>query len=341
VRSFRDRNPIAVGLVSIGVIGVFVGLAFMVGVLHLLEDTYGVKAVFADAAGIRPGDDVKVAGVRAGRVTGIEADRRHGNVVVKMVVNKGVELGPRTHADIALETLLGTKYVRLSGPVTTPYLASAPSDERVIPIERTSTPFDVFELTTLGTRQVQATDTEKLNQFINQLAEVTSGNPEDVKTLLHSVADVSEQISTRDQQLGELIEKFDRLSKLLSDKDQTLVSLIDQSKAVLDVVSRREQELRLGLRGGDQLAGVLAQLVGTNKAHLDAILTTLHPALDIVDERNADINRALAAVGPGSLGLARATVHGPWEDIYVRSVGPDFVQLIRDYGATLTGGSAP
>jgi phospholipid/cholesterol/gamma-HCH transport system substrate-binding protein len=341
MRSFRDRNPIAVGLLSIGVIGVFVGLAFMVGVLHLLEDTYGVRAVFADAAGIRPGDDVKVAGVKAGRVTGIEADHEHGNVVVTMVVNKGVELGPETRAEIALETLLGTKYVRLSGPVATPYLESMASDERVIPIDRTTTPFDVFELTTLGTRRVQQTDTEKLNQFINQLAEVTSGNPDDVKTLLHSVADVADDITARDDQLAQLIERFDALSKLLAEKDQTLVGLIDQSQAVLDVVSRREQELRLGLRGGDELASVLAQIVGQNKTEIDAILTTLHPALDVIDRRNADINRGLAAVGPGALGLARATAHGPWQDIYVRAVGPDFVQLLRDYGSQLPTAEAP
>lgn len=340
MRSFRDRNPIAVGLVSIGVIGVLVGIAFMVGVLHLLEDTYGVRAVFADAAGIRAGDDVKIAGVNAGRVTGIKPDRENGNVVVTMVVNSGVELGTQTRAEIALETLLGTKYVRLSGPVTAPYLESMPADDRVIPIDRTSTPFDVFELTTLGTRRVEATDTEKLNQFINQLAEVTSGNPEDVKTLLRSVADVSGEISQRDDQLAQLIERFDRLSKLLADKDQTLVGLIDQSQAVLDVVSRREEELRVGLRGGDRLAAVLAQLVGQNKTHIDAILTTLHPALDVIDRRNADVNRGLAALGPGALGLARATAHGPWQDIYVRAVGPDFVQLLRDYTSQLQRGGA-
>ena len=79
--------------------------------------------------------------------------------------------------------------------------------------------------------------------------------------------------------------------------------------------------------------------MGTNKAHLDAILTTLHPALDIIDKRNADINRGLAAVGPGALGLAKATTHGPWEDIYVRSVGPDFVQLLRDYLGQATAGA--
>ncbi|MBV8979455.1 MAG: hypothetical protein JO086_01000, partial [Acidimicrobiia bacterium] len=31
----------------------------------------------------------------------------------------------------------------------------------------------------------------------------------------------------------------------------------------------------------------------------------------------------LSWIGPGSLGLAKATTHGPWADIYVRSIGPD------------------
>ena len=39
-----------------------------------------------------------------------------------MVINDGVELGPNTRAEVALATLLGAKYVRLSGKVVAPYL---------------------------------------------------------------------------------------------------------------------------------------------------------------------------------------------------------------------------
>src|SRR3546814_13983733 len=43
VKSFRDRNPYTVGLVSVLVIGAITGMAFLVGLLHLLEDTYEME----------------------------------------------------------------------------------------------------------------------------------------------------------------------------------------------------------------------------------------------------------------------------------------------------------
>src|SRR5438105_4126692 len=82
MKSFRERNPYAIGLVSVLAIGAFVGVAFMVGVLHLLEHTYPAKAVFNDAAGIRSGAFVRVAGIKAGRVTGVKPDRQQGKVVI-------------------------------------------------------------------------------------------------------------------------------------------------------------------------------------------------------------------------------------------------------------------
>src|SRR3954451_23875898 len=165
--AFRERNPYVIGVTSVLVLAAFVGMAFAVGILHLLEKTYPIKADFNDAAGIRSGAAVRVAGVKAGRVAGIKAGRKHRKVVISMVVNKGVHLGPDTHAEVALETLLGTRFVRLSGPVVRPYLEQRAAGQRVIPIEKTKTPFDVFELTKIATRNVEATDTAKLNELIN------------------------------------------------------------------------------------------------------------------------------------------------------------------------------
>ena len=52
MRSFRDRNPYAVGLVSLLILGAITGGAFMVGLLHLLERTYEMEGTFTDAAGL-------------------------------------------------------------------------------------------------------------------------------------------------------------------------------------------------------------------------------------------------------------------------------------------------
>ena len=323
-------NPIKVGLASVAIIGALVGLAFMVGVLHLLEHTYRVDAVFTDAAGLRPGDSIRVAGVKAGRVEKISADRRTGTVVVRLLVNHGVELGRDATAEVALETLLGTKYVRITTKARGPHLEDLPRARRTIPRARTRTPFDVFELTTLSARRVEATDNEKLNQFIRQLADVTEGNGEQIRGLLRNIATVSEAINARDQQLADLFDRFDGITKLLDDKDEQLAALLDQSRTVLDVVARRSEELRRGLRGTDQVATELAHLLDVHRTQLDAILDTLHPTFAIVAKHQTELDSALTRLGPGVLGLSKATTHGPWADIFVRNIGPDVLSVIED-----------
>ncbi len=323
MKAFRERNPYLIGIVTVLVLGLFVGLAFAVGILHLLEHTYTVKAEFSDAAGISAGDTVKVAGVKAGRVDSIKADRNAGKVIVALDVNKGVHLGPNTTAEVALETLLGTRYVRLAGPVVKPYLDEEPSAARVIPNDRTKTPFDIFNLVKVSTQSIQQTDTAKLNQFIKDLADITAGKHDQLAQLLDGVDRVSTALNDRQAQLRQLLDRFDQLSGILAQKDQTLVSLIDQSQGILNLVEQRRNDIAQGLQSTDQLTGSLSTLLSANKGLLNSILATLHPTLDVISKEQQHVDAALSWIGPGSLGLAKATTHGPWADIYVRSVGPD------------------
>jgi phospholipid/cholesterol/gamma-HCH transport system substrate-binding protein len=322
-KAFRERNPYVIGIVSVLVLGAFVGAAFAVGILHLFEKSYTVNAEFSDAAGITSGTDVRVAGIKAGRVTGIKADRNRGKVIISMVVNHGVHLGPNTTAEVALETLLGTRYMRLSGPVVKPYLEDEPEAARTIPNARTKTPFDVFDLVKDTTRSIEATDTTKLNQFIQQLADVTDGQHDQIAQLLDGVNKVSTAVNDRDAQLRQLLDRFDQLSGLLADKDQTLVSLIDQSQGILNLVEARRNDIANGLNATDQLTGSLSAILSANKGLLGSILATLHPTLDVIAKNQQHVDAALSWLGPGSLGLAEATTHGPWADIYVRAIGPD------------------
>src|SRR5438067_13339880 len=67
-----------------------IGLAMKIGNLQLFSHTYGLSAVFSDASGVFKGDDVKLAGVDVGRVTGTEIE--NGKAVVRFDVNKDVKL---------------------------------------------------------------------------------------------------------------------------------------------------------------------------------------------------------------------------------------------------------
>lgn len=340
MRSFRDRNPYAVGLVSTLVLGALTGLAFMVGLLNLLEDTYEMEATFTDAAGLRGGDEVKLAGVKVGRVTSIEADRDEGLVKVEWVVNRGIDIGSEAGADIALETLLGSKFIRITNATKGDQLmADLPREERVIPFEdcdgedrcvpRTSTPVDVFDLTREATERIEETDNERLNQLVNQLADVTEGKRATITDLVEGIDQVSTAINERETQLDALLDEADELAANLAAKDQTLVQLIDSSRKILDYLVARRDQLAEALGAGSDAVRSLSVLIDTNAVQLDAILDDLDPTLATVDRNLPDLNRALAVAGPAFYGQALAGTHGPWQDIYVAALGPDVFGVVE------------
>jgi phospholipid/cholesterol/gamma-HCH transport system substrate-binding protein len=343
VRSFRDRNPYAVGAISLLVIGAMTGLAFMVGLLHLLEHTYTMEGTFTQASGLRGGDDVKVAGVKVGRVTGVHADRQHGLVRVTWVVNDGVEILDDAKADIALETLLGAKYIRIThADDGEQRFDKLPRAKRVIPheecggdglcVERTTTPEDIFDITREATERIEATDNDRLNQLIQQLAGITEGKHATVTDLINGIRDVSTAIAQRDGKLGELLDHSDHVAANLADKDQQLVRLIDASKTLLDFLVVRKQQLATALGEGSEAVADLGRVIDTNRASLDAILDDLGPVLATVRNNLPDLNRALAIAGPAFLGQALAGSHGPFQDIYIAALGPDIIGILEDAG---------
>jgi len=141
-------------------------------------------------------------------------------VIVDLVVNHGVHLSTDSTADIALETLLGAKYVRLKSPLPLkpPYLEDLPKSDqrRTIPVSRTTTPFDVFKLTRVGTENIKALNTQELNTFINDLAGVTAGKQQSVADLVDGLDKVSTAINLRNSELSQLLDRADALSQTLA-----------------------------------------------------------------------------------------------------------------------------
>lgn len=342
MKSFRDRNPYAVGLVSILVIGLLTGFAFMVGLLHLLEDAYEVRASFTDAAGLRTGDEVKLAGVEVGRVTEIDTDQEHGLVEVSFVVNSGVEVGSDATADISLETLLGAKFIRLGETTSGEPMESLPKERRHIPVERTTTPVDVFALTRDATERIEETDNDKLNTLIGQLATVTEGKREQITQLLEGIDRVSTALTERDAELEALLDEVDVLAANLAAKDQQLIDLIDAGDRILDFLVERRDVFATALGEGSEAIRGLAELIATNKAALDAILDDLHPTLEVVESNLADLNAGLAISGPAFYGQSLAGSHGPFLDIFVAALGPDVLGILESViGDALDAEAAP
>ena len=69
---FRERNPVIVGAVSLAVIATMILAAFRAQDLPLIGggDTY--YAAFSEAGGLKANDEVRIAGVRVGKVEDVK-----------------------------------------------------------------------------------------------------------------------------------------------------------------------------------------------------------------------------------------------------------------------------
>src|SRR3954452_14683075 len=70
-RPFRDRNPVMIGAISLAVIAALVFVAFNAQSLPLIGGGTVYRAQFSEAAGLKPDDPVRVAGVKVGKVEGL------------------------------------------------------------------------------------------------------------------------------------------------------------------------------------------------------------------------------------------------------------------------------
>ena len=108
---FREKNPTVLGVVAITGITVGMLAALNIGDLPLIGGGTTYKAEFVEAGGLRTGEEVRIAGVKVGKVTKMDLVGDH--VQVDFKVDDGVRVGDASRAEVKIKTLLGSHYLSL------------------------------------------------------------------------------------------------------------------------------------------------------------------------------------------------------------------------------------
>src|ERR687898_1956810 len=105
MRPFRERNPVIVGAVSLVVLAMVMVAALRADDLPIIGggDTY--HAMFTEAGGLKVNGEVRIAGVRVGKVN--EVELAGDEVKVTFKVDDAADFGGDTRAAIKVKTVLG------------------------------------------------------------------------------------------------------------------------------------------------------------------------------------------------------------------------------------------
>ncbi|AIS01837.1 MCE family protein [Streptomyces glaucescens] len=309
----RQRDPVAVGVAGLLVLALLAVLAYQVDRLPFGGGT-AYSADFSEAAGLDEGDEVRIAGVKVGEVTGVTLDGPKVKVAFEV---EDAWIGDRTTAAIAIKTVLGDKYLALDP------LGSARQDPGSrIPLSRTTSPYDVTQAFQDLGGTVDALDTRRLAKSFETISKTFENSPPHVRKAADGLSALSRSVSRRDTELAELLRGSARFSQTLKDRKSSFEILLEDGGSLLGELRDRRDAIRALLKGSRDLGTELGGLVDDNDKQLGPTLKALGRVTAVLQRNSTQLGRTLALAGPYYRLVGNTLGNGRWFDSYLCGVVP-------------------
>jgi phospholipid/cholesterol/gamma-HCH transport system substrate-binding protein len=315
MKPFRERNPVVIGLVGFAVLILAFIAAFRAQDLPLIGggDTY--YAQFAESGGLKVNDEVRLAGVRVGKVESIEID--DGVVKVGFKIKTDAEFGDETRAAIKVKTILGSMFLSIE-----PAGDGELKEGGTIPVDRTSSPFDVVDAFT-GLAETSADiDTDQLAASLTTLADLTRNTPEEFRAALSGVSALSKVVSSKNEQINSLLQSLKRVSTVLDARDEDIVGLMRDADILFRALLERRDAIHNILVATSDLSVQLTGLVRDSRADLKPALRHLESVLAVINKNEDNLDRSLQLMAPFYRVFANVFGNGPWWDTYIANFPP-------------------
>ena len=312
---FRERNPVVVGAISLAVVLGLILLAFNADKLPIIGggDTY--YADFREAGGLKANDEVRIAGVRVGKVDSVSLDG--DRVKVAFRINSDAAFGPDTRAAIKVKTLLGAMYLALE-----PAGAGQLPKGSEIPVDKTSSPYDVVQAFSGLAETSERIDTHQLARSLTTLADLTRHTPKNFRKALSGVSALSSNLAARNEQIGTLLQNLHGVTSTLNARDEDIVGLMRDSAVLFRALVKRRDAVHDVLRSTSQLSLELTRLVKQSRTDLKPALTHLGAVIDVLEKNSDNIDQSIRLMGPFYRVFANTLGNGPWFDTYIQNMPP-------------------
>ncbi|WP_197373340.1 MlaD family protein [Mycolicibacterium baixiangningiae] len=201
--------------------------------------TVAYEAMFTDVFGLRDGDDVRMAGVRVGRVENIELQGHLAKV--SFMVQSDQQLLGTTVASVTYQNIVGQRYLGLSlGKTGDPGQLAAGS---VIPLERSQASFDVTTLLNGYEPLFSLLNPRDADNLTKGVIQSLQGDEASIAALVDQTSRMTESFAGRDEELGTVITDLNTVMGNLSQHNESLDQVLAQAQSAVTTFNGRRQEL--------------------------------------------------------------------------------------------------
>jgi virulence factor Mce-like protein len=244
-------------LLAVGALAVTVTLAAAGG---RQPGSYRVAAIFSNAAGLIPGQNVEIAGAVVGDVKSIRLTPDHRARAELEVQSGFVPFRSDATCDIKPQSLIGEKFVECDPGSPDAKPLRERDGTPTVPLARTHAPVDI-DLLFAALREPYV---NRLSLVVNELGTGLAGRPHDLQQAIKRAAPALQQsdrvlrIVNRDRALlGQLIDRTDSVLTQVTPKRRAVAQFVDRAARVSETVAQRRDALAGAI---DRLPPLLTEL---------------------------------------------------------------------------------
>lgn len=219
------------------------------------------NAEFTDVSGLTSGADVRVRGVRVGKVDAIELKRSGdgGSIAtVRFTLDHRFSVVPTSRLAVKYQALTGLRYVDVQNPAEGDTVADRVTD---VPTAMTQPSFDITVLFN-GLQPVLATlSPDDINTFTENAISFLQGDGHGLEPMLDSIHKLTEFVSNREDVVATLVRNLATLADGVRGRSQYLTEILDELNQPIEQSMTVLDEYRKSTIAGSDFTRVVARLL--------------------------------------------------------------------------------
>lgn len=289
-------------VVALTVIGMVVLL------VHVLQGTATYHVRLHSAAGLRPGAEVRVAGIKVGKVTAVTAVRDQVDVAFHLDADPSADgITTDSRSEVKLLSILGQRYLSLatgSGP--------ALADGGTIGVDHALDAYTMDRFWLDSVPKVEALDLPELQRAIKVLSGSMAVDPRQLGDALSGISDVARLVRTHEGRIDALLSATHAVTRLVLGQTRHFDTILTRGGQVLATVYQRRALLSALLRDAHRFVTGLTAVVRASAPQLEPGLRDLRSVLATLDAHRNEIDQTLRLAGPTIRVFTNAAGDGPW-----------------------------
>ena len=291
---------------SLACLVVLAGLAARIGNISFFSNRTSYSAQLADATGVQPADEVKVAGVTVGQVSSVALQR--GHALVTFAVDSGVRLPSDTQVGTQWHNVLGQQYLYLYPG----HSHTALKPGATLPLSSNVPGPNIGALLNSLGPMLGALNPQQANQVVNAFADALQGNVGQVDQLINNAASVSQAVGSVDTQVGQLVDNLNQVFGALAQRSGDLGQVVGNLDTISQSLASRNDLLDQTVANLAQVGQEVASLEGNTHNSLSNAIADLEAVSADIQSQSGPLSQGLSTLGSGLAPYTDISAYGQW-----------------------------